>query len=113
MDSGGVLDEIPVFDGDMDKMDRNEDIANDILLTIECESVMRRLNRRTLHTRTSVSQNLFYPEDRGFDYVETVGASQIGWGKKETALSPNNDSSSTTSSYNFYGGSLGNIGGSR
>lgn len=88
MEDNSLMDEIPVFDGDMDKMDRNEDIANDIILTIECESIMRRLERRTLHTRTSVSQNLFYPDDRGFDYVETVGASQIGWGKKQTALTP-------------------------
>jgi hypothetical protein len=85
--------EIPVFNGDMDKVERTEGDESQPVLRLMCESIMRRMERRTLHTRTSVSQNLFFSLDRFFDYVETVSASSIGWGKEKTDLSPSGGSS--------------------
>lgn len=70
-----------VFSGYMDEMNIEEGPESSTI-ELKIENKLIDLERQRVRRYNSSHQNVLYPTDRGFDFVESIAGQKIMWGKK-------------------------------
>lgn len=78
--SGAVVDPYLQFEGKFDTAEVNEG-ADGSVLTMSYESELVELERPKEFRFNQETQKYFYPEDRGFEYVQRLQETPIFWGR--------------------------------